>query len=501
MRPALVFPAARLIVASSLIATSAAAAVLVDFSPESPSRKYEPRGSYVVLIDDSAYRSPAWRAVAARLRRKHDAALVVYPDGDPRAALPALRRTFPRYACFVVPPERAGRSFVVAVHRLTRRLDDDPYTDVVWGILTGYEAADALRIAERTEPLVVRRAAGSMGPGVFRGLDGGFASSETNAGDFWRKKDGGEVVHEKVSPDPAEALARAFNTTPPDLFVTSGHATERDWQIGYTVRAGQFRCERGQLYALGTDGRRHDIRSPRPKVYTPVGNCLIGHIPGKDCMATAWIHSGGVYQMFGYTAVTFCGYMGWGTGALFRGGRHTLAQAFYLNNQALVHRLVTRYPEKAGIEFRSYDRGAPAAEARRHGITDRELLGALWDRDCVAFYGDPGWEARTLPEPPAWTYRLEERDGRYAFTLRTLEAGKWGNRPVMAFLPHRLSDISDVACTGPVRPVVTANFVLIPLEGDFEAKEERVVTFRARPVVPVRTSADEPPVRLRRPRN
>ncbi|MHC4201468.1 MAG: hypothetical protein ACYSU0_15870, partial [Planctomycetota bacterium] len=187
---------------------------------------------------------------------------------------------------------------------------------------------------------------------------------------------------------------------------------------------------------------------------------------------------------------------GWGTGALFKGGRYTLAQAFFLNNQALVHRLVTRFPEKAGIEFSSYDKRAPAAEARRHGIRDRDLLGALWDRDCVALYGDPGWEARMPPSPPAWTYRLEERDGRYTFTVRTLKAGKWGNRPVMAFLPQRLSGVSDVTCTAPARPVVTDSFILLPLEGGFKDKEKHVVTFRAKRAARARTSAEGPPVRL-----
>ena len=35
----------------------------------------------------------------------------------------------PRYACFVARPDEAGRQFVVAVHRMTRALDGDPYTD------------------------------------------------------------------------------------------------------------------------------------------------------------------------------------------------------------------------------------------------------------------------------------------------------------------------------------------------------------------------------------
>jgi len=41
---------------------------------------------------------------------------------------------------------------VAGVHRLTRELDDDRYTDMMWGILTGFDAAGALRIAKHAEP-------------------------------------------------------------------------------------------------------------------------------------------------------------------------------------------------------------------------------------------------------------------------------------------------------------------------------------------------------------
>jgi len=471
-------------------------ALLVEFSHQSPVRRRVSRGRYVVLIDATAHGDPEWRAVAECLRGKHDAALVVYPDGEPEAALGELGRLRPRYACFVTPPERAGRMFVVAVHRLTRRIDDDPYTDLIWGILTGYEAADALRIAARAKPLIIRSAASSMGPGAFKKLDHGFASSETDPRVFWRREAGGETVKIEVDPDPTEELARAFNETPPDLFVTSGHATERDWQIGYNVRAGQFRCDNGQLCTLGLDGTRRDITSPRAKIYMPLGNCLIGHIPKRDCMTTAWLHTGGVYQMFGYTAVTFHGYMGWGTGGLFGGGRNTLSEAFYFNNQSLVHKLVTKYPDKAGIEFDSYDQKAPGRLIKQHEIGSRDLLGSLWDRDCVAFYGDPAWEARRLPSPPAWTWRLEEAGGGYRFILRTLKRGKWGNRPVMVFLPERISNVSDMTHDMPKPPVITDDFVLLPLEGKYERGEEHVVSLRANAVEPVRTSADSPPVRL-----
>ena len=49
---------------------------------------------------------------------------------------------------------------------------------------------------------------------------------------------------------PTAAIARTLNEDRPDLFITSGHATERDWQIGYAYRNGFFRCGEGALYVL-----------------------------------------------------------------------------------------------------------------------------------------------------------------------------------------------------------------------------------------------------------
>ena len=53
-----------------------------------------------------------------------------------------------------------------------------------------------------------------------------------------------------------------------------------------------------------TQGNRYPIHSTHPKVWLAIGNCLIGHIPDRQCMALAMMHSVGVYQMVGYTMVT-----------------------------------------------------------------------------------------------------------------------------------------------------------------------------------------------------
>jgi zinc protease len=362
-----------------------------------------------------------------------------------------LAKRLPTHVAFVAQPQEAGRKFVVAIHQMMRQLDNDPYADALWGIVTGYDAADALRIAQRREPLVVRSGGSGAGKGSVERLPQGFASYEGSKDKFWTWRDG-KMTEASVKPDAAKSLADGLNTMAPEVFITSGHATERDWQIGYGFNGGSFRCERGQLYALNTEGKRFDIRSPTPKVYLPAGNCLIGHIPRADCMATAWMHSGGVYQMFGYTEVTWFGYMGWGTLDLFLSGRHNLAEAFFFNNQSLLHKLLTEKP------------------------TERDLKGLLYDRDIVVFYGDPAWDARMPRTDPGWTEQFANAAGKMTFTLTTTRNGKWPGRPVCAWLPQRVANPKIVAGQQH-KPLVTDNFILLPLSGEFKRGDRITITY------------------------
>ena len=116
-------------------------------------------GGYAVVISRKSWDDPAWKRVAERLVEKYPEATVIEWEATVDEVLPRLKAGFPRHACFVATPAEATAGFVAGVHRLTRRLDDDPYTDVFWGILTGFDAENALAIAAESNPLVVRKAA------------------------------------------------------------------------------------------------------------------------------------------------------------------------------------------------------------------------------------------------------------------------------------------------------------------------------------------------------
>lgn len=469
-----------------------------------------PRGSYVVVASEPTAAADGWRDVVRTLREKYDGSLILHPEGRVAAALPALKTLRPRYAAFVARPEEAGRSCIVAIHRLTRKLDDDPYTDLRWGVVTGYNAADALRIARRRKPLVIDSAASSMGPGCFKALDHGFASFETDRHKFAIRKPGGETETIAVDPDPVQHLVEAFNSQSPDLFITSGHATEKNWQVIFNKNAGYFKCDHGQLYGEDSKKQRFDINAPGAKVYLPMGNCLIGHIPKPDCMATAWMHTGGVHQMFGYTVVTFHGYMGWGIGS-FMGEKYSLSEAFYFNNQSLIRELEMLFPEQAGVEFASYDPRQINRLAKKHNISDRKVIGHLWDRDAVAFYGDPAWVARHRLSNPAWRASWQHTGESAEITVAVLENGTWGNRPLAIPFPVRLDRVRGIDCSHDLEPVVTDDFALLPVMGR-ERKAGDTITLRfggfavacpptsadADPILATMT-ADPPPVDQHRP--
>lgn len=442
-------------------------------------------GGYAVVVSKATYESEEWKKVADALIEKYAGKLLVY-DGDVKQSLPALKEFFPRYACFVARPEEAGRNFVVAIHRLTRQLDDDPYTDVVWGILTGYSPADALRIAQERKPLIIKK--GSAGTGIdLNVFEEGRWFSEGSAGEFWQKEKGGTPEKKKGSADSTSALVSTLNDFQPDIFLTSGHATERDWQPGYSYKNGQFRCKDGKLVGLDLEGKPHLVNSANPKVYLGAGNCLIGNIPDKQCMALAWLGSGGANQMVGYTVVTWFGAQGWGTkDNLFDlPGRYTLSDAFFFANQNIVYQLESRFGDKKKFDFDKWDMERNPrlldqyAQQLGYSGPDKNMkdhLGFLWDRDTVAFYGDPAWQAR-LAGDPALTTDLQSVDGTFTLKIHATKDCKPG-RPLAQLLPTRVKNI-ELVSGKEFEPLVTDNFIMLMKTPEFKAGQDASVVFKA----------------------
>ncbi len=420
--------------------------------------------SYVVVVARQTREQPEWQAVVDALVARHAATVLVY-DQQPEECLPELQRRHPRYTCFVAPHEEVTRAFVAQVHQLTRQYDDDPYTDTFWGILTGWNAEGALRIAQHDEPLTVRKVASGTEFAMEKVVEGVWYC-ELVQNRMYRKEPGQTPQRQEAPDDTTRALVDTLNAYRADLFITSGHATERDWQIGFRYRNGSFRSSQGQLFGLDTRGERHPIDSPNPKVYLAVGNCLMGHIDGPDAMALAWLESAGVKQMVGYTVLTWFGFGGWGCLDYFleQPGRYTLTEAFFANQHALIYNLEHEIGNPRGLEF---------------------------DKNAVAFYGDPAWVARMAEGELHYEQQLDIADGVYTLTITpnrgeasfqpvNTNGSQRGWRPLVQFLPHRIGQV-ELLAGEELQPVITDDFILIPNPRDCDPDREYRVVFQAEP--------------------
>jgi hypothetical protein len=437
--------------------------------------------SYTIVSSSASTADPGWKAVIAALQKKHPEAKHVIWEKNVTECLPDLTRQHPRYVCFVSQPNEASLEFVRGVHRLTRKLDADPFTDCRWGILTGADAANALQIAAEAKPLVIHHTVSGTDLATER-LESAQTFSELEAGKRVVKAAGAKATSETGPADSSWDIATAFSKPETGLFITSGHATERGWQIGYRYKNGTWKSKGGDLFAVDLKGESKAIHSPAPKVYLPIGNCLMGHIDGPDAMALAFMKSAGVRQMAGYTLPTWYGYQGWGLIDYFveQPGRYSLTDAFFANQAALIQRLRTHFPEIANEEsddpMGQISKPIPVgAAARSAGLNSQDANGLLFDRDVVAFYGDPAWDARLADGPLQWkeSWKQETKGGSLEITPLAGESSfapintngsQRGHRPIIRFFDHRIDPASVKITEGAdLKPVITDDFLLMPL--------------------------------------
>ena len=461
------------------------------------------KSGYAVIVSEAVSADPEWNAAAEALEKRHGGNFEVRKfvwKEKPSEVTAALSEFQPRYAGFVARPEEAGREFVASVHQMMRRLDEDPYTDAVWGILTGFEASDAVRMTQWKPTVISKAAGGTSIPLEF--FDSGIWYDEGKQGHYVVKESGKAPEDRTDGPaDSTAKLVEAIDGT--QLMVTSGHATEKDWQPGYSYRNGCFRSKNGELFGVPLEGERIPVKSENSKIWLASGNCLIGHISDRDCMALAMIHSAHVDMMVGYTVPTWFGFMGWGIQDYYfeQAGRFTLAEAFFANNQALTHKLDQLVPGLPALMNKDADGsgkiGLPP-EMRDVFMTQMKagmtLRGLMFDRDVVALYGDPAWENALAEREYGWTQTLESKpaeDGKMlwtltiapnedAFKLTNGNGSQRGGRPIFVFLPERVKNVQLLRGTE-LDPVVADDFILVPQSEALNGTEVQVIQFLAEP--------------------
>lgn len=420
---------------------------------------------YAVLVSQETLADAGWAQVVTRLREQHHAEVVTFA-GDVLECQARLQKSQPHWVCWVARPTELGQKSAYAMHRLARENDADPYEDFQWGIITGRTAEQALKLAAPAQPLTIRK----VGAGTSFAsacVESGYWFSEFKAGEIWVKEGTPLAVKGQGAADSTESIVQRLNAGQTDCFITSGHATENDWQPGYRYRNGSFGHRDGVLIGKALDGKVHEVHSANPKVYLAVGNCLMGNVPKKaDCMALAWLNTGGALQMVGYVEPTWFGYAGWGVLDYFveQPGRFTVSEAWLANHHALLWTL---------------------GEAKA-GQVKANLRGLEFDQNVTVLYGDPKWSAKLAPGALRWdeslvvsasgeaTWTITPKAGADTFAPVDTNGSERGGRPLVAFLPRR-AEGWEVVEGAAWKPVAADDFVLLPNPGPTAQVPDKIV--------------------------
>ena len=107
------------------------------------------KADYVVATSLKIKEDKDWMDVVEVLSKRHKASVVYYSESITEI-LPQLQTLQPRYVAFVEQPEQLNRDYVITAHQMSRKVDDDIYTDYLWGIITGYDANAAMTMLIRS---------------------------------------------------------------------------------------------------------------------------------------------------------------------------------------------------------------------------------------------------------------------------------------------------------------------------------------------------------------
>ena len=446
--------------------------------------------TYAVVIKQSTYNNPDWQAVADALIARYQGQLFIW-NSSLNEVQSDVADFHPTHIGFVCELFTASPSFVqYNVWPFTRILDSDPYCDAVWGIITGYNAEDALNLVTGPIGFEVKTVLGGTAGCDLSYYIQGIGTSESTYGQYYVKyPDSPEITTYYDGPtDRTVWLVTMindgidiFNYDPVDIFYTSGHGNYNQWQLHYPSSGseGYFRSSNGQVYGDPYSGSNININSDNPKIYFGLGNCYIGKIINSSCMAPSWIHTGGAYQYTGYVIAEGPGsHQHGGTKAYFYkvARNNTWAEAFFLANQALMFDIINNTP----------------------GANPPDLNGS-------ALYGDPGMQVKMFNEgvfeQPLFTSELIVNAGTEKDTVTfkiTMNRegnpgydGKWGNRHPAIILPFRVED-NEIIYTDAMSVVVEDNFSLMYIwyqgQPPITEGETREVVFTCNNVVGV----DEP---------
>ncbi|MDO5470481.1 MAG: insulinase family protein [Akkermansia sp.] len=389
---------------------------------------------YAVLTTAATVQMPEWQKVIAALVQKYPGAQVLAVEKLSEECIArALRTAGARYAAVVLQPQEVGREAVNALHRAARKVDDDLWGDCIWGIVTGYSAEDALRIASDNKPLVIKRMLGTTNVG-WHPFEYSYCITDwTNSPVLEQSgyKEPTSTVYGKDTPEGQNGMqslfAKALSTARSQMVVTSSHATQfnlempfsrglifpvnnRFYQLNRTDMVDFFpalssalRGQTGKLAELAAAKKCAAIEPDgNTRVWVAAGNCLFGDAHNTNqSMAITALSAYTCNQIVGYTVPSWYGAGGWGTLGSFvdMADNTTLAEAWFLNNQFILNNTIKIDPKLLNVSFNGaqldyrFQRDIMQSGVALTQHNAKDVLGLVHDRDVVAFYGDPAWSA------------------------------------------------------------------------------------------------------------
>jgi ankyrin repeat protein len=402
---------------------------------------------YAVVVDSNTLEHQEWGQVVEALKKKYNAKVFVAHYPEVSTVRKALNEYMPWYVCFIAQPEQATREMITAAAHTMTWLDDDPYEDAIWAVLTGFVAEDAIRIID-SEPLVVRKELSAHNwDGWLDWLEAGV--SFQGDGNNYVKNSGGVIQQLEVPKERLPEIVEVLNRDDCDIITISGHATEHAFYLGKLNASNNYitHNKKGDVYGIDTQGKIHHVNAKKPKIFYAPGSCDIGHIDGPSCLSLAWIHNG-VNAFWGhmYTQGRHCHAYHITEYFMALQDRYTFAEASYANWLAL------RFSVDEQLEL--------------HLCCDEGGKGTV-------LYGDPAWEARVKHTTvPAYTQDLNIEhlsDGLIELTVSVTlnrEWLTWGQpgiiRPVI-LLPFRIKE-ARIKYTDLDNVGVADNFIVLDLD-------------------------------------
>jgi hypothetical protein len=440
----------------------------------------EPVAKYAVVVQKEVAAGP-WGKVVKALEAKHQGKTFAY-DKSPEDVRTAVGDYRPRYVCFVCPPTENFPAFALVANRFCRTLDDDPYVDAIWGILTGFDEDHALELV-KAEPVAVKRAfTKTLGPWLDWVPEGEYVTEWTrDRGELGAKAAGKGFATKTGGPtsdaDDAKLVHKLLTDDTFDLIIGSGHGNHHNWMLMYPSGKGFLTAKGGKL-TMTAPGVDLPLTASRPKVYWAVGNCLTGVVNKdkasfKDSYALAWMKNG-AKQYVGAVQSTWYE-LNWNMADWFlkQEGRWTFAESLFLLRQWSHHLLAE------GI------------------VTGRDKQGTEFTDGIFVLYGDPALAARVeKAREPALAETLDVTETgdkdvvRMTYTVKVNFVGEGNKRTAEKYdgwrifchlLPYQVTDVK-VEKTDFAKVVCPGETLIWDAGKGLKVGDERSVTFTARRV-------------------